>query len=132
MPSAILSKFFGANFVPSFRIVCLKWGLLPKLIRICRIQWWCSLFVFCKFGSKNWNCQFTPKFSTWTNFNLQNSMVIFTFFVFDRKYSFRENLIQKIQIFSLSSNLVSRLIWIFKIQWGCSLLPFSTKNTHFG
>ena len=37
---------FWANFVPKFKIVCLKWNLVPRLIRICRIHWWCSLFLF--------------------------------------------------------------------------------------
>ena len=32
---------------------------------------------------KNQNCQFDLKFGTKTNLNMQNSMVMFTFFVFD-------------------------------------------------
>ena len=26
-------------------ITSLSWNLIPRLIRICRIQWWCSLFL---------------------------------------------------------------------------------------
>ena len=39
------------------------------------------------------NCQFKLKFGTWTNSNMQNLMVTFTFSMFDRKYPFRTNLI---------------------------------------
>ena len=36
-----------------------------------------------KFGQeKNQNCQFKLKFGTLTNLNMQNSMVVFTFFCF--------------------------------------------------
>ena len=33
-----------ANLVKKLRLVSLSWNLLPGLIRICRIQYWCSLF----------------------------------------------------------------------------------------
>ena len=46
--------------------------LVPGLIRICRIQWRCSLFPIStgnldflgKFGTKNQNCQFKLKLGT--------------------------------------------------------------------
>ena len=41
------------------------------------------------------------KIDTYTNSNMQNSIVIFTFFVFDRKYPFLANLVQKVKIVSL-------------------------------
>ena len=60
---------------------------------------WCSLFLFNifrleihflgKFRPKNQNCQFR-KFVTKTNSNMQNSMVMFPFSVFERKYFFRQ------------------------------------------
>ena len=43
-------------------------------------------------------------------------MVIFTFSVFDHRYSFWANLVQKIKIVSLSLNLVPRLIRICRIH----------------
>ena len=55
-----------------------------------------------KFGPKIQNSQFKLKPSTETNSNMQNSMVVFTFFDLDRKYPFRANLIQKIKTVSLS------------------------------
>ena len=66
---------------------------------ICRIQWWCSRFrlhmlQWSKFGPKNQNCQFKLKFDTYTKLNMQNSVVLFTFSVFDSKYHFRSYLIQ--------------------------------------
>ena len=45
---------------------------------------------FGKFGSKTQNYQFKLKFCTYTNSNMQNSMVMFTFSVFDWKYLFRQ------------------------------------------
>ena len=73
-----------------------------------------------KFGSKNQNCQLKLKFGTYTNSNMQNSMVMFIYFVFDWKYPFWANLVQKIKIISWSWNLVPGLIQICRIQWCCS------------
>ena len=55
-----------------------------------------------KFGPTNQNCQSNPKFGTQTNSNMQNSMVMFKFFIFDWKYSFWLNLVQKVKTVSLS------------------------------
>ena len=41
---------------------------------------------------------------------MQNSVVMFLFCVFDRKYPFRANLVQNIQIDSLTWNLVPKVI----------------------
>ena len=71
----------------------------------------------CKFGPQNQNCQFKLKFGTWTNLNIHNWMVLFTFSIFDRKYPFLENLVQKIKIPSLSWNSVQNLIGICRIGW---------------
>ena len=35
---------FWANLVQKIKIVSLSWNLVPTLIRISRIQWWCSFF----------------------------------------------------------------------------------------
>ena len=37
---------FWANLVQKVKIVSLSWNLVPRLIRICRIQWCCSVFLF--------------------------------------------------------------------------------------
>ena len=37
---------FWANLVQKIKIVSFSWNLVPRLIQICRVQWWCSLFVF--------------------------------------------------------------------------------------
>ena len=55
-----------------------------------------------KFGPRNQNCLFKMKFGTWTNSNMQISMVVFTFSVLDEKHSFSTNLVQKVKIVSLS------------------------------
>ena len=36
----------GANLVQKLNIVSLSRNLVPRLILKCRIQWWCSLFLF--------------------------------------------------------------------------------------
>ena len=75
--------------------------MVRRLIRICRIEWWCPLFHFRlettflgKFGSKNRNCQFTLKFGTKTNSNIQNSVVMFTFSVLDWNQYFLPKLVR--------------------------------------
>ena len=37
---------FWANLVQKFKNVSLSWNLAPKLIPICRIQWWWLFFCF--------------------------------------------------------------------------------------
>ena len=61
---------------------------------------------------------------------MQNSLVMFTFSAFDWNYPFWAYLVQKFKIFSLSWNLIARLIRIYRNQW-CSLSPFSIRNTLF-
>ena len=74
------------------------------------------MFFCAKLGPQNQNVQFKPKFGIKINLNMQNSIVVFTFCVLDRKYPFWANLFQKIKIVSLSSNFVPRLIWIEKFK----------------
>ena len=35
---------FLANLAQKIKVINLTWNLLPRLIRICRIRWWCSFF----------------------------------------------------------------------------------------
>ena len=85
-----------------------------------------------KFSPKNQICQFKLKFGTKTNSNIQNSKVVFTFSVLNRKYTFWANLVQKIKIVSLSWNLVPRLIRIYNIQWWYHFFLFWSGNNLFG
>ena len=50
-----------------------------------------------KIGPKNENCQLKLKFGYYTNSNMQNSIMVFTFYVLEQKYSFWANLVQKNQ-----------------------------------
>ena len=111
---------------------------VPTLIRICRTHWCYSLFGFWveipflgKFCPKHQNSHFKLKFGTYTSSNMQNSMAMFIFFVFDRKYLFWANLVQKVKIISWSWNLVARLIRICIIQWCCSPFWFLSGNAFF-
>ena len=91
-----------------------------------------------KFGPKNQNYQLKLKFGTYTNSNMQNSMVMFTFSVFDRKYPYWANLVQKVKIISWSWNLVPRLIriclfcWLFCFRFEIPFLgKFGPKNQNY-
>ena len=97
-----------------------------------------------KFGPKHQNSHFKLKFGTYSNSSMQNSMVMFILSVFDWKYPFWANLVQKIKIISWSWNLVTRLIRICRIHWCCSFffsfwveIPFlgkfgpKNRNCHF-
>ena len=83
-----------------------------------------------RFGPKN--CQFKLKFSTSDSFDYPEFNGYAHFSVFDWKYLFRANLVQKIKIVSLSCNLVPRLIRISRIQQCGSHFLFLTGNTIFG
>ena len=81
-----------------------------------------------KFGPKNQNCHFMLKFGTYTISSMQSSMMLFSFFVFEWKYSFWENLVQNIKIVTLCWNLLPRLIRIWGIQWCDSLFLFPSAD----
>ena len=85
-----------------------------------------------KFGPKNQNCQFQLKFGTKTNSNMQSPMVVFTFCVLDWKHPFWANLVQKLNIVSLSWNLVSILIRICRIQFCLHCLYFRMETPFLG
>ena len=106
---------FGANLVWKIKTVNLSWNLEPKLIRICRIQQTCSLLTFRwetrffgKLCSKKENCQFKLEFGVSTNWNMQNSMVVFTFWFLDKKHPFWAILVRKIKTAILSWKLVQK------------------------
>ena len=86
---------FWVKLVPQFKTVCLKQNSLLRLIWICRIQWWRSLFpfltgntLFGQIGPKNQNCPFKLQFGISANSNMSNTIVMFTYSVFNRKYPF--------------------------------------------
>ena len=130
---------FWVNLVQKVKIISWSWNFVPALIQKGRIQWCCSLFYFSvelrflgKFGPKNQNSHFKLKFGTYTNSNMQSSMVMFIYFVFDWKYPFWANLVQKSKIISSSWNLVPGLIRICRIQWCCSRFLFLSGKNAFG
>ena len=107
-----------------FKIASLSWNSNSNIQNSVVMFTFSVFFFLAKLGPKNQNYQFKLKFGTWTNSNMQNSMVVSILFLVDWKYPFWTNLIQKIKIDSLSSNLVLRLIWKCRIQWWCSLFLF--------
>ena len=80
-----------ANLIPKNQNPQLK--LSPRLIQKCIIKWRCPCFrlemhFLGRFVPKNQTCQFKLQFSTLTYSNMQISRMMFTFSVFDQKYSF--------------------------------------------
>ena len=59
---------------------------------------WTKKLFWGKSSQKNQNCQFKLNFDTKTNLNTWNSMMMFTFSVFDHKYLSWANLGQKFEI----------------------------------
>ena len=87
---------FWPNLFQKIKIVDLSWNLVFRLVRICSIHGGVHFFCFrlgipflSKFGQKKLNCQFQQKFDIYANSNLQNSVAMFTFSIFDRKYPFK-------------------------------------------
>ena len=102
---------FWVNLTQKLKIISLNWNFVPRIIQIWIILRWCSLFMFStgntffvQIWSKKSNFQFKLRFDTKSNLNMQNSMMMFTFSVFDLKYLFGANLFHKIKIVRLSWN----------------------------
>ena len=77
-----------------------------------------------KFGPKNQNCHFKLKIGTNTNSNMQSSVVMLTFSIFNMKYPFWAYLVQKTKNVSLSWNFVPRPMQVCRIKWWCLFLFF--------
>ena len=69
------ATYYLAKLVHQLKVVRLSWNLVPCIVRIFGIQWWCSFLLF-----------------------------------LTRNTLFRQNLVQKIEIVTLRSNLLPRLI----------------------
>ena len=89
----------------AFSFVYYARGLVVQ--QMVRIHCCCSLFsfstgstLFAQICSKMLKL-LKLKFESQSNSNMQNSLMLFTFFVFDRKCPFWANLVQKIKIVSL-------------------------------
>ena len=54
-----------------------------------------------KFATENQNCQFKLEIGNKTNLIMQNSVMLFTFSVFDRKYLFGANFILEAEVWCL-------------------------------
>ena len=101
------NTFFGVNLVQKIIIVSFSWKLISKLIWICTIQWWCSLFLFYTKNPFLSNLGLKIKIVS-LNWNLVLNVLGF-FSIYDWKYLFRADLVHKIKIVNLSWNFVLRL-----------------------
>ena len=80
-------RFFWVNLVQKIKIVGLNWNLVRRLICICKNNrdvhfscYWLKIPFLGKFSSKNQKCEFKIKIDTNTISNMQNSLILFTFF----------------------------------------------------
>ena len=86
---------FLANLLQKIKIVISNWNFVFRPIWIYRNQQWCLVLCFRaeilllgKLGRKNENCCLKLKFNILANLNMQNSIVMLTFFALDPKYPF--------------------------------------------
>ena len=90
----------------------------------------CSLFSVLHQKNPLWTnlvkkfCQFDLKFGTKINLQIPNSMMMFTFSVFDHKYLSWASLAQKFKVVCSKSNLKQIVIQIYKMQWWCLFYLF--------
>ena len=123
------NTLFWVNLVRKLKIVSLRWKVILRLIRIWRIQWWCSVFLFLtrsilfleicsKIVCWSWNLE--PRF-----IRICAIQCLFSYFL-DQNFrnSFCINLVQQFKSVSLRRNSLTRLIWRCKILWWCSLFLF--------
>lgn len=121
---------FGENLVLKLQIVCFKWYLVPRIIRISTLQCWCLFFLFLTGDTFLTNS--VPKFKN-LKWNLVPTLIpIYTihwwffFSLFMIRTIFCANLVKKkIKIVSLSENLVLALISIWRVQLWFSPFLFS-------
>ena len=109
---------------------------MARLTEICKIQWWCSLFLFSTgntlFG-QNWPKK--SKFSVYAEIWYLDQLVYekingdVHFFRFWPERGFLSKFGPKILKSCLKLNLIPRLFGIWRIQWCCSLFLFWVGNT---
>ena len=97
-------NLFWGNLAKKIKIDCLGWHLVSRLIGICWIWWWCSLFCS---GTKH---PFVPNLvEVVKNVSLRWNLVLrliqicifqwqYSFFLFCQKYTFLVKLVWKIKI----------------------------------
>ena len=73
-----------ADLLQKLKFLSVSWNLSPRLIQICRIQWWCSPFLF-EAGNTSfwqiWSKQIKIVALSW-------NLVLYISSVFDRKHQF--------------------------------------------
>ena len=101
-----------------------------------------KVFIACYAGNilfkKYINCQFKLTFGTKTNSNMQNSKMVFTFSVLERKYPFRASWSKKSKLSDLAEILYKDLFEYAEFDCDFHFFFFfvffwlELGNTHFG
>ena len=120
---------FLTYLVQKSKVVSLSWKLVPRLIRLCRIQWWCSVFPFSTVNTLFMGNSFQKMKIASLSWDLVHWLI----WIFRIQWWCLINLVQDMKIVSFSDNLVRRLTWVCKIQWlpSPSLFLFLTRNILF-
>ena len=124
----------------SWQIACFRWNTTQKnasfCLNIANESWPKHLpkitCCFCDWKEKRPSNTDAPVDPSAEKFNIVSNdhgrTHKYYFSLSDQKFPFSAKLVQKIKIAVLSWNLVTRLIWISRIQWWCSLFPFLAGN----
>ena len=76
---------FMANFILEVEVWYLEFQICRNHKSFTFFRFWPDILFLGKIGPRNQNCQFKLKFGILTNWNMQNSLLMLTFSVFDRK-----------------------------------------------
>ena len=125
-PFSIGNTIFEANLVPKFKIVYIRWNLVPREIQMFKLQCWFSLFLFL-----TRNTLFVQILSRKTKIVSLNKNFIPTLLWISRirwwsllfLYLTR-NLCPFGSRFVFKGRLVTRLIQIYRVQWKSSVFKF--------
>ena len=119
-------------------IISLSQKLLPRLIQICRIQFWCWVFLLLTkitLSGRTWSKNSKLFCSEWNLIpKLIRIFIIqwwYSFYLFKTGNTLFRKICQKIKIVSFSWNLVLRLIRLWTTQWWYSSFFWFRLEVYF-
>ena len=116
---------FWGNLIQKIKIVSLSWNSVPRLIWICRIHWYCSLFLFLTGNTLLGQIlSLKLRFATW-KFQIRRIRNLLTFFQFLPDILFLGKIVPKNQNYQFklkfgtltNSNMQKSLVMFFFSFW---------------
>ena len=123
---------FDLKYISALSYLFFQRFLIQKLSHACQkfIVFYRIIWAYVKIS---FDLGYCSRFTAQRSSNLYSCFKLINFQYFNINFFLGQQiLVQKIKIFSLSCNLVLRLIGICRNQWRCSLFPFSTEKNPFG